>query len=77
MIQFEDREFETRVVDIPSYGEVLISVTSLNDLLMTYTGEYVSEEALVVDEEIFYFVKDHQFNLPNYELQKLITSEVL
>ncbi|TRW22794.1 hypothetical protein FMM05_16180 [Flavobacterium zepuense] len=75
MIQFQNKEFLTRILNLPEFGEVLISTTSLNDLLLG-DDDYTSDKALAIDEEVFYFVEDEQIELPYNELRDLVILEV-
>ena len=77
MIKFQNKIFKSRLIDLPEFGEVLISVNTLNNLLMTDLGEYTSIEASEIDNEIFYFVDDDQIDLPDDQLLMLLTSEIL
>ena len=57
------------------FGKRLISVVSLEDNLMT-DGNYVSEEARIVDEQIFYYVEDSEIQTDNDTLIQKIISEI-
>ncbi|MEQ1544475.1 hypothetical protein [Methyloglobulus sp.] len=59
------------------FGDVLISTNPLNTLLMNESGSYVSEEAIKIDELIFYFVEEHAIDLPEDELRTLLLTEVI
>jgi len=74
MIQFQNKEFPTRVLNLPEFGEVLISTTSLNDLLLR-DDDYTSDEASAIDEEIFYFVEEEQIKLSYDNIIKLLSTE--
>lgn len=76
MILYQRKNYKSREIVLPVYGEVLISVTSLNEKLMLDSGNYASKEALDIDEKIYYFVTEDQIDLPVEELQALIISEV-
>ncbi|MCR5861017.1 hypothetical protein LRS05_02145 [Flavobacterium sp. J372] len=75
MIDFQNIFYPARVVELPNDGEVLISVTSLNDVLLK-DDDHVFDEARYVDDQIFYFVEDSQINLDDEELITLLTKEV-
>ena len=64
MIEFQDKKFKTRGINLADYGEVLISTTSLSDSLLDDKYEYVSKEAQFVDEQIFFFVDENLQNHP-------------
>ena len=76
VISFQNKEFEVREIEIAGIGTVLISTDSLNKLLFNANGNYVSEEAITVDESIFYFVEDDEIKLFDAELQDLITKQL-
>ena len=57
-ITFRGVSYPTRVVDIPGYGEELISTEELNKVLFDDNDNYVSNEAKHIDEEIFFFAPD-------------------
>ena len=75
-INFQNKEFKIRQLELPEIGNVLISTNSLNESLLNESGGYVSDEALVVDENIFYFVNDNEIKLSNKELMNLIKEEI-
>jgi hypothetical protein len=75
-INFQNKEFKVREVDFPEIGNVLISTNLLNDSLLNEYSGYVSDEATVVDENIFYFVDDNEMKLSDEELINLITQEI-
>jgi hypothetical protein len=76
MIHFQNISYPTRSVELADYGEILISITSLNDILLK-DDDYVSDEARYIDEQIFYFAEDEQINLSDDELRKLLLKELL
>ena len=75
-INFQQKEFKVREVEFPEIGNVLISTNSLNESLLNEYGGYVSDEAITVDENIFYFVDDNEMKLSDEELLNLITEEI-
>ncbi len=76
IIQFQNREFKAKEVEFPEIGTVLVSTNSLNELLLDKNGRYVSNEAISVDESIFYFVEESEIELSSNELMNLITSNI-
>ena len=74
-IKFNQREYPTLLLNFP-FGERRVSVAKLNDNLMNEDGSYVSENARLVDEDIFYFVDEEDLNLNKDELVELILSEI-
>ncbi len=76
IITFQNQNFKGREIEISEFGNVLISTNSLNKLLMNEDGSYSSNEAQVVDEQIFYFVEDHEIDLDEEVLIKAIALEL-
>lgn len=76
LIKFQNREFKAREIALPEMGSVLVSTNSLNELLLDNSGRYVSNEAILVDESIFYFVEESEIVLDSNELVNLITSNI-
>ncbi len=58
MIKFQGKKYPLRMVEIPGFGERAISVESLEDALLNADSLYVSDEAQVIDEKIFFYVPD-------------------
>lgn len=75
-IEFQNQTFKLREIALPSFGNVLISTNSLNELLLNDYGGYISNEAQIVDEKIFYFVEDNAIELSTEELINVLTSEL-
>lgn len=75
MIEFEGIKYPMVIVDLP-YGESRISSETLNENLMNFDGSYVSENARLIDEEIFYFVPEKSLALENDKLVNLILSQL-
>lgn len=65
MIMFDDKLHETKWMKLPEFGNVLIAKTILRNLLLDDDCEYTSEEAKVIDESIFFYVEDDEFNMRN------------
>jgi len=76
IIGFQNREFKVREISLPEFGDVLISTNSLNELLLK-DGSYVSDEAIRIDEQIFYFVDENEIAFSDEELISLIAREML
>ena len=74
-IKFNEKKYPALLLNFP-FGERMISVAKLNDSLMNEDGSYVSENARLVDEDIFYFVDEEDLNLNKDELVQLILSEI-
>jgi hypothetical protein len=58
LIEFNDKKYPTRLLNIPGFGAMLVSVESLEKSLHNAEGFYVSDEARLVDEKIFFYVPD-------------------
>lgn len=61
MICLYGKHFPTREINIHGLS-YLISTDSLNRHIMTNTGNYTSTAAQLIDEDIFFFVKDEDIN---------------
>ncbi len=75
-IEFQKKQYRIREINLPKLGEVLISTTTLNEVLLE-NGNYVSNEAARIDEQIFYFVNEREITFSNKKLINLVTTEVL
>lgn len=76
IISFQNKEFEIREIELNEIGNVWISTNSLNEMLLNENGSYISDEAISVDENIFYFVDEIEMKLSDRELINLITKEI-
>ena len=56
-ISFQDKIYKTRIVNVKGFGERRIATESLQDALLS-DGKYVSENAKIMDEAIFFYVED-------------------
>ncbi len=72
MIGFDGKEYPTKQLNIPDFGKRLVSVESLEKSLMDAEGFYVSDEALAIDEKIFFYVPDDIINLDEKNLVDFI-----
>jgi hypothetical protein len=75
-VRFQNIEFKIREIDLPQWGNVLISITGLNEKLMSEGGSYVSEIANVIDDQIFYYVDETQIVCSEEELIQILTLEL-
>lgn len=75
IIKFNGKEFLSIIVSLP-FGERKISSSKLNESLMNNEGNYVSEEARLIDENIFYFVEDKVLHSRENEIINTILSEI-
>ena len=71
-ITFENRKYRLREVEIDNIGKVNIASTKLNDKLISNEGTYTSNEAILVDEQIYFFVEQSKLKLSNQDLIKHI-----
>ena len=76
-IKYKKQLYPIRKIELDEFGGVWISTSTLNDGLLTASGNYCSRAAQYVDEKIFYFVDDDKINLPEDELKPLILGEIL
>lgn len=72
IVSFQNMNFKIREVKLSENESVLISTSSLNMLLTDENGGYVTEEAIALDEKIFYFVEKNEIELSEEELKKII-----
>ncbi len=76
-ISYHGHEYPVRVVDIPGWmKDARISTTGLNDELMNRDGSYVDDEGRTIDEAIFFYVEEEEFNLPDRELINIILKSI-
>ncbi|MBC7721596.1 MAG: hypothetical protein H7068_06190 [Pedobacter sp.] len=75
-IEFQNKEFKVREIELSKFGNVLISTNSLNELLLNDYVGYTSGEAKIVGEKIFYFVENNEIELSEEELIKSVTLEL-
>ncbi|TAH26169.1 MAG: hypothetical protein EAZ07_05640 [Cytophagales bacterium] len=76
-IKFQNKEYKTREIELPEFGNVLISTTSLNDALLNNGSNYVSDEAKNIDDEIYFFVEENEIEMNEVDLVKLISQQVV
>jgi hypothetical protein len=76
-LEFQNKEYLIREIELPEMGNVLISTVELNDFLMNNEGNYVSDEAISVDERIYYFVQENEIKLSDGDLIKLLKEQSL
>jgi hypothetical protein len=75
-INFGNKEFLVREIELSEIETVLISTNSLNELLINENGSYFSDEAISIDENIFYYVNDNEIRFSDEELINLIEKEL-
>lgn len=74
--KFENTKYPTTLITLP-FGDRRISSTNLNEKLLNADGSYVSEEARLIYETIFYFVEDEVLKLSENEISKIVLSEMV
>ncbi len=76
-ITYKNVNYQIKAIKIKAFGDILISTTDLSDNLMDQNGSaYQSEEARVIDEQIFFFVEPHQINFTYKKLKKILEKAV-
>ncbi len=76
-ITYEDKKYPTRTVVVPEFGERVISTETLQDKLLGANGDYVSDMARAIDEEIFFYVPDELIKTASTaELTDYVTKNV-
>ncbi|MDX2174274.1 MAG: hypothetical protein SFY56_14325 [Bacteroidota bacterium] len=76
-IHFQNKDFKVRELDLPEFGSVLISTTSLSNLIVDENGNYLSDEAIAIDEQLFFFVEENEIDLDENELITIINSAIV
>jgi hypothetical protein len=76
-IVFEKSEYPIREIHLSEFGNVIISTLILSRKLLDENSRYVSENAQLVDEKIFYYVEPDQIELPDKKIAKIILSELI
>ena len=64
-IEFENRKFKIRDVNVLNEGIKVISSLELNKILFQENGDYKSDEARFIDEQIYFFVDSSKLKLSN------------
>jgi len=76
-LQFEGSQYKVREVDLgKGWGRCAIASMQLESTLLGEQNRYVSEEARLVDENIFFFIPTHWFKLSDDQLRCRILMEV-
>lgn len=61
-MEYKGKEYQARLVEIPGWGERVVSVESLEKELLPDGARYADEEARWVDEQIFFYVPDEEID---------------
>lgn len=75
IVTFNNREFPVRTLFMDNFGEVVISTEELNSCLMI-EGSYVSENAHLLDESIFFFIPKEIFKKSEKFVEQFILSNL-
>lgn len=73
-IAFNNRKYRIRQVEIEGMGTRLIASTVLNNKLISPEGRYASKEAILVDEQIYFYVEPSILKLRNAELVQYVNN---
>lgn len=76
MIEYQGKTYWSIELDIPGRGEVLISDTKLNEILMNhmeYASKEKAREAMDLDDTIYYFLDEDEQKMSEEKLIKYIT----
>ncbi len=71
-LSFNGKDYIVRTVKVKSYGEQPIAGMSLEEELFDKEGNYVSGEARLIDEGIFFYVEDKWLNGDDEQLSKIV-----
>ena len=75
-IKYNGFDHPVRNVFLRTFGEVFISTTHLNNALVDSNGAYRSEEAVLVDKSICYFVDPDIIFMDENKLRHIIEREL-
>ena len=75
-IVYDGNSYPACWVDMPDFGERLVSVHSLDDALMP-GGKYVSMHAREIDEEIFGYVPDCMIDSAQEDLEEWVKTNLI
>jgi hypothetical protein len=76
IIKYDGADFPIRLIYVKTFGLMRISTTDLSTRLFSEDGNYFSEEGLIIDESIFFYVEPHQIAYSEFALCKLVSEEV-
>lgn len=75
-IEYKNNKYKVREIELPEVGNVLISTIYLNQSLLNLNNDYASEEAISIDESIYYFVDEKEIEFSDEELRKILITEI-
>lgn len=76
-ITFNGKAYPTKEINLPNYGNVLISISELNSLLINDKGGYASAQAKEIDQQIYYYVEPEELLLPEEKLVRLVVEQCI
>lgn len=77
MIEFDSTQYPIRTVFMSEMNRnITLGTTALNNLLLV-DGNYISEEARQVDEQIFAYLSDEEMRFPDEDLIIFINDNIL
>lgn len=76
-IMFNGMQYKARVIKVKTFGERLIAGESLEEKLLDEKGNYVSDEARLVDESVFFYVEDKWLNADDEQLETKVRKEIV
>ncbi|GMO44304.1 MAG: hypothetical protein Pg6C_06190 [Treponemataceae bacterium] len=68
-------QYAARVITLENNENVVVSTSDLNDALFDNQGQYISDQAQSIDEQIFFFVGNDEIDMPEVQLSKLVFRE--
>lgn len=76
-VVFKNRWYNLRLIDFgDGWGRYFVGSAQLLGLLVNEDQSYTCDEAIAVDELIFYFVPAHYFKLSDRKLRDRILGEI-
>lgn len=73
--ELHGKHFFLRAVEL-NVGIRLIGPLALNDEIMQADGRYRSEEARILDEQIYFFTASKHLKLPEKQFKEVVEAEV-
>ena len=75
-VTFNGETYTRRIVHVKGFGDRVIAGETLQKVLLTEDGNYVSEEAQAIDQNIFFYVEDKYLNFTDTQLADFVASQV-
>jgi len=76
-IKLQNRHYKTKLISIDNIGECLVASTILNNRIISEDGTYTSKEAILIDEQIYFFVEPHILRQDNDKLTNYVRKNCL